>query len=246
MRAPAQPAGGRHVLFDHFWVEAGDQPLPDQDAAGKSFVVTPSVQAHLRSLARAALIRRYPVLLQVRRSIARTPRCPRCHISCYASMAWSVARSFWCQGACEAIPLHGLVCLVRVHPMPMAFFFVPVEPEMHAMLISKQGVCLHQQLLQAAWLRAQGPTSSGKTSLVAHLAAATGHRFVRINNHEQTDLQVRARRVQQPPRSCFVRMNNHEQTNLQVRARRVQQPLRPNFYCKSGRQEQPQTLSPGP
>jgi hypothetical protein len=38
---------------------------------------------------------------------------------------------------------------------------------------------------------AQGPTSSGKTSLVAHLAAATGHRCVRINNHEQTDLQAR-------------------------------------------------------
>lgn len=35
----------------------------------------------------------------------------------------------------------------------------------------------------------QGPTSSGKTSLVAHLAAKTGHRCVRINNHEQTDLQ---------------------------------------------------------
>ena len=36
----------------------------------------------------------------------------------------------------------------------------------------------------------QGPTSSGKTSLVAYLAAQTGHTFVRINNHEQTDLQV--------------------------------------------------------
>ena len=35
----------------------------------------------------------------------------------------------------------------------------------------------------------QGPTSSGKTSLVAQLAVRTGHRFVRINNHEQTDLQ---------------------------------------------------------
>lgn len=35
----------------------------------------------------------------------------------------------------------------------------------------------------------QGPTSSGKTSLVAFLAARTGHRFIRINNHEQTDLQ---------------------------------------------------------
>lgn len=35
----------------------------------------------------------------------------------------------------------------------------------------------------------QGPTSSGKTSLVRFLAAATGHDFVRINNHEHTDLQ---------------------------------------------------------
>ena len=35
----------------------------------------------------------------------------------------------------------------------------------------------------------QGPTSSGKTSLVAYLAAQTGHTLVRINNHEQTDLQ---------------------------------------------------------
>lgn len=37
----------------------------------------------------------------------------------------------------------------------------------------------------------QGPTSSGKTSLVGYLAAQTGHKLVRINNHEHTDLQVR-------------------------------------------------------
>lgn len=35
----------------------------------------------------------------------------------------------------------------------------------------------------------QGPTSSGKTSLIEYLAATTGHRFVRINNHEHTDIQ---------------------------------------------------------
>lgn len=35
----------------------------------------------------------------------------------------------------------------------------------------------------------QGPTSSGKTSLVQYLAAITGRKFVRINNHEHTDLQ---------------------------------------------------------
>lgn len=34
----------------------------------------------------------------------------------------------------------------------------------------------------------QGPTSSGKTSLVAYLAAQTGHKFVRINNHQHTEL----------------------------------------------------------
>jgi MoxR-like ATPase len=35
----------------------------------------------------------------------------------------------------------------------------------------------------------QGPTSSGKTSMVAYLAARTGHKLVRINNHEHTDIQ---------------------------------------------------------
>ena len=49
-------------------------------------------------------------------------------------------------------------------------------------------------LARAALLRRhpillQGPTSSGKTSLVQYLAERTGHRFMRINNHEHTDLQ---------------------------------------------------------
>jgi midasin len=35
----------------------------------------------------------------------------------------------------------------------------------------------------------QGPTSAGKTSAIEYLAKRTGHRFVRINNHEHTDLQ---------------------------------------------------------
>jgi midasin len=34
----------------------------------------------------------------------------------------------------------------------------------------------------------QGPTSSGKTSMIEYIAKKTGHRFVRINNHEHTDL----------------------------------------------------------
>ncbi|CAI5759429.1 unnamed protein product [Candida verbasci] len=35
----------------------------------------------------------------------------------------------------------------------------------------------------------QGPTSAGKTSMINYLASITGHNFVRINNHEHTDLQ---------------------------------------------------------
>ncbi|KAK9455864.1 hypothetical protein V1511DRAFT_320492 [Dipodascopsis uninucleata] len=35
----------------------------------------------------------------------------------------------------------------------------------------------------------QGPTSSGKTSMINYLAKRTGHKFVRINNHEHTDIQ---------------------------------------------------------
>lgn len=35
----------------------------------------------------------------------------------------------------------------------------------------------------------QGETSVGKTSLIRWLAMATGNQFVRINNHEHTDIQ---------------------------------------------------------
>jgi midasin len=35
----------------------------------------------------------------------------------------------------------------------------------------------------------QGPTSSGKTSMIEYLAKHSGNKFVRINNHEHTDLQ---------------------------------------------------------
>ncbi|KAI8600925.1 P-loop containing nucleoside triphosphate hydrolase protein [Dissophora ornata] len=35
----------------------------------------------------------------------------------------------------------------------------------------------------------QGPTSAGKTSIIEYLANRLGHKFVRINNHEHTDLQ---------------------------------------------------------
>ena len=48
-------------------------------------------------------------------------------------------------------------------------------------------------LAQAVFLKnspilLQGPTSSGKTTIVKYLADITGHKFVRINNHEHTDM----------------------------------------------------------
>ncbi|KAG6866182.1 hypothetical protein C0991_007732 [Blastosporella zonata] len=35
----------------------------------------------------------------------------------------------------------------------------------------------------------EGPTSAGKTSSIEYLAKRTGHQFIRINNHEHTDIQ---------------------------------------------------------
>ena len=65
LRPVSQPQGSTHVLFEHFWVEAGAQPLPEPTDRPR-FVMTPSVRGHLRNLARAALVRRFPILLQVR------------------------------------------------------------------------------------------------------------------------------------------------------------------------------------
>ncbi|XP_058077090.1 midasin isoform X2 [Magnolia sinica] len=87
------------ISFDgYFTVKEKSEDVPECDSFLENYVLTKSIKEHLRNLARAVFIKRYPVLLQ-------------------------------------------------------------------------------------------GPTSSGKTSLVQYLAAITGHEFVRINNHEHTDLQ---------------------------------------------------------
>jgi midasin len=64
LQAPRLPAGGQAVLVENFLLERGPEP----PHSGGAFVLTPSVRGHLRHLARAAAIRRYPVLLQVRGS----------------------------------------------------------------------------------------------------------------------------------------------------------------------------------
>lgn len=67
-RAPPQPPGAGHVLFDTFWVERGPLDPPKggegDDGAGRTFVLTPSVREHQRNLARAVVLRKYPILLQ--------------------------------------------------------------------------------------------------------------------------------------------------------------------------------------
>ena len=71
----------------------------------------------------------------------------------------------------------------------------------------------------------QGPTSSGKTTLVEYIARTTGHKTVRINNHQHTDLQVwrseynvvqsilACRLSGQPCSVCSFRMHYHTQND---------------------------------
>ena len=115
------------------------------DGSGGAFVQTPTVQGHLRNLARAVLLRRYPILLQA-------SACARCSHQLIVRQPTDCLFTRLCRICC---------------PVRLSLLVLP--PPLRA--------CL------------QGPTSSGKTSLVSYLAAQTGHAFVRINNHEQTDLQ---------------------------------------------------------
>jgi midasin len=72
----------------------------------------------------------------------------------------------------------------------------PDAPQENPLYIVKQHTSVEQNLhnlVRASVTRRypillQGPTSSGKTSMVEHLAKLTGHKFLRINNHEHTSL----------------------------------------------------------
>ncbi|KAJ8113010.1 hypothetical protein OPT61_g4755 [Boeremia exigua] len=70
---------------------------------------------------------------------------------------------------------------------------LPVQEEPHYIITNfvKRNM---NNLIRAASTRRypvliQGPTSSGKTSMIEYLAKRSGNTFVRINNHEHTDLQ---------------------------------------------------------
>ncbi|KAF9769272.1 hypothetical protein IL306_013319, partial [Fusarium sp. DS 682] len=68
----------------------------------------------------------------------------------------------------------------------------PIEREDYVVTLSVERNLLN--LVRATSTRRfpiliQGPTSAGKTSMIEYLANFTGNKFVRINNHEHTDLQ---------------------------------------------------------
>lgn len=65
--SPAAPSP-RHVLFDHYWVEGGDL----EPSEGDMFIATPTVRVNLRNLARAVLLKKYPILLQGPTSSGKT------------------------------------------------------------------------------------------------------------------------------------------------------------------------------
>ncbi|ETN39269.1 uncharacterized protein HMPREF1541_05492 [Cyphellophora europaea CBS 101466] len=71
----------------------------------------------------------------------------------------------------------------------------PMSPDLQPHYIRTSSVERNlMNLARAASMRRfpillQGPTSAGKTSMVEYLAKLSGNKFVRINNHEHTDLQ---------------------------------------------------------
>lgn len=60
-----------------------------------------------------------------------------------------------------------------------------MTPSVHRKLIDLARIILTRRFP----ILIEGPTSSGKTSSVEYLAKRTGHHFVRINNHDHTDIQ---------------------------------------------------------
>lgn len=69
----------------------------------------------------------------------------------------------------------------------------PISKDDKSFILTKTAQKHLKLLSQAAFLEKtptllQGPTSAGKTSLVEYLAKKTGNKFVRINNHEHTDI----------------------------------------------------------
>ncbi|CCA66844.1 related to midasin (AAA ATPase) [Serendipita indica DSM 11827] len=68
-------------------------------------------------------------------------------------------------------------------PLPINHYIL--TPSVQAKLLDLARILVTRQFP----VLIEGPTSSGKTSAIEYLARLTGHRFIRINNHEHTDIQ---------------------------------------------------------
>jgi len=187
LRAPPAPPGPDHVLFDQFWVGTGGGPLPapgegERHPVGRSGLAafaclycgpgyvdvclnvigfyTPFHRWRRRRVCADPHRARPPAQPGARSAAAALPHPAPGTCSDVSMLGWAVQGQTKALAWCSAARSHCRLLSAAFHPGRHALSHL------------------------------QGPTSSGKTSLVAYLAAQTGHTFVRINNHEQTDLQV--------------------------------------------------------
>lgn len=83
---------------------------------------------------------------------------------------------------------------LRVGPLPLVDWAEKSESGIRIFVITKTVETYLRDICAAvaahvAPILLQGPTSVGKTTMIEYLAARTGHKCVRINNHEHTDVQ---------------------------------------------------------
>ena len=130
----------------------------------------------LDQVAKSQAVFMYPFLFKGNGQIFNTKLILCCHACHLCHVVWALAQ------ICAFLQLVNMhTCMLPLQPSPHA----------HTVFSNRTTAARHDGSPETLHpcLALQGPTSSGKTSLVAYLAAQTGHKLVRINNHEQTDLQ---------------------------------------------------------
>ncbi len=108
------------MLFEHFWIQRGPQDLPamgrEDDGGQRRFVATASVRQHLCNLARAVLVRKHPILLQVSGRVRpgqtrwwwsqEVAGCPGCGLQA----AWLLLQFRSCRPEHALLSLNQIVC----------------------------------------------------------------------------------------------------------------------------------------
>lgn len=115
----------------------------------------------------------------------------------------SLASQIVCEGLClefvEKLSISKIELsdslIVQGYLVPRGPFFMENEESLKSsFVLTPSTIGNISRLARAIMARSypillEGPTSAGKTSTIEYLAKITGHRFVRINNHEHTDVQ---------------------------------------------------------